>query len=78
MLETITPLLTFLEPAFWDTDLRLISDDERNTFYDIIKDEEGNESGSCAKIFLPKDEVYIVSDLRYMTDHHDVNKMRMV
>ena len=55
-----------------DTNPRLISDDERNTLYDIIQD-KGNESGYRAKIILLKDEGYTVPEIRRMTNHHDVN-----
>ena len=55
-----------------DTYLRLITDDERNTLYDMMQDED-NESGYHAKIILLKDEGYTVPEIRRTTNHHDVN-----
>ena len=56
-----------------DTNLRLISDDERNTLYDMMQDADDGESGYPAKIILPKDEGYTVPEIRVATNHHDVN-----
>ena len=55
-----------------DTNLRLISDDERNTLYDMMQ-EGDNESGYRAKIILLKDEGYTVPEIRRTTNRHDVN-----
>jgi transposase len=55
-----------------DTNLRLISDDERNTLYGMMQADDG-ESGYRAKIILLKDEGYTVPEIRKATNHHDVN-----
>jgi transposase len=56
-----------------DTFLRLINDDERNTLYEMIQDEDDNESSYRAKIILLKDEGYTVPEIRKAINHHDVN-----
>ena len=56
-----------------DTNLRLISDDERNTLYGMMQDAGDGESGYRAKIILLKDEGYTVPEIRVATNHHDVN-----
>lgn len=56
-----------------DTNLRLISDDERNRLYDMMQYEDEDESGYRAKIILLKDEGYTVPEIRMATNHHDVN-----
>ena len=55
-----------------DTFLRLITDDERNTLYDMMQWED-SESGYRAKIILLKDEGHAVPEIRMATNHHDVN-----
>jgi transposase len=55
-----------------DTFPRLITDDERNTLYDMIQWED-NESGYRARIILLKDEGYTVPEIRMATNHHDIN-----
>ena len=55
-----------------DTFLRLITDDERNTLYDMMQLED-NESGYRAKIILLKDEGHTVPEIRMATNHHDIN-----
>ncbi len=55
-----------------DTFLRLITDDERNTLYDMMQ-EVDSESGYRAKIILLKDDGYTVPEIRRITGHHDVN-----
>jgi hypothetical protein len=47
-----------------NTFLRLINDDERNTLYEMIQDEDDNESSYRAKIILLKDEGYTVPEIR--------------
>jgi transposase len=56
-----------------DTNLRLISDDERNALYGMMQDADDGESGYRAKIILLKDEGYAVPEIRRATNHHDVN-----
>ena len=56
-----------------DTNLRLISGDERNTLHDMMQDADDGESGYRAKIILLKDEGYTVPEIRVATNHHDVN-----
>src|SRR4051812_3491811 len=56
-----------------DTSLRLISDDERNTLYDMMQDADDGESGYRAKIILLKDEGYTVPEIRVAINHHDAN-----
>ena len=56
-----------------DTNLRLISDDERNTLYGMMQDADDGESGYRAKIILLKDEGYTVPEIRKATNHHDGN-----
>ena len=56
-----------------DTNLRLISDDERNTLYDMMQGADDGESGYRAKIILLKDGGYTVPEIRAATNHHDVN-----
>jgi transposase len=57
-----------------DTNLRLISDDERNTLYGMMQeDADDGESGYRAKIILLKDEGYTVPEIRVATNHHDTN-----
>ena len=56
-----------------DTNLRLISDDERNTLYGMMQDADDGESGYRAKIILLKDEGYAVPEIRKATNHHDSN-----
>ena len=56
-----------------DTNLRLISDDERNALYDMMQDADCGESGYRARIILLKDEGYTVPEIRVATNHHDVN-----
>ena len=55
-----------------DTFLRSITDDQRNILYDMI---EWDDEESCyqAKIILLKNEGNTVSEIRKMTNHHDVN-----
>ena len=55
-----------------DTFLRLITDDERNTSYDMMQ-EVDSESGYRAKIILLKDDGHAVPEMRRITGHHDVN-----
>lgn len=55
-----------------DTFLRLITDDERNTLYDMMQ-EVDSESGYRAKIILLKDDGHAVPEIRRITGHHDVN-----
>ena len=57
-----------------DTNLRLISDDERNALYGMMQDaDDDGECGYRAKIILLKDEGYAVPEIRVATNHHDVN-----
>jgi transposase len=56
-----------------DTNLRLISGDERNALYGVMQDADDGESGYRAKIILFKDEGYTVPEIRVATNHHDVN-----
>ena len=57
-----------------NTFLRLINDDERNTLYEMIQDEDDKESSYRAKIILLKDEGYTVPEIRKaINNHHDVN-----
>ncbi len=55
-----------------DINLRLLSDYERNTLYEMMQ-EEYNEFGYRVKIILLKDERYSVPEIRRMTNHHDIN-----
>jgi len=55
-----------------DTFLRVITDDERNTLYDMMQ-EEDNESGYRVRIILLKDGGFAVPEIRRITGHHDVN-----
>ncbi len=55
-----------------DTFLRVITDDERNTLYDMMQ-EEDNESGYRVRIILLKDDGFAVPEIRRITGHHDVN-----
>ncbi len=50
-----------------DTHLRLLSDDERNILYDMMQDENDNESSFRAKIILLKDEGHTVPEIRKTT-----------
>jgi hypothetical protein len=45
-----------------DTFLRVITDDERNTLYNMMQKED-NESGYRAKMILLKDEGYAVPEI---------------
>jgi len=57
-----------------DANLRLISDDERNALYGMMRDaDDGGESGYRARIIPLKDEGYTVPEIRVATNHHDVN-----
>jgi len=56
-----------------DTNLRPITDVERNRLYDMMQYEDDNESGYRAKIILLKDEGYTVPEIRMAINHHDVN-----
>jgi transposase len=55
-----------------DTFLRLITNDERNTLYDMMQWED-NESGYRARIILLKDQGYTVPEIRMATNHHDIS-----
>lgn len=55
-----------------DTNLRLITDVERNRLYDMMQYED-DESEYRAKIILLKDNGYTVPEIRRSTNHHDVN-----
>lgn len=55
-----------------DTFLRSISDDERNTLYDMMESDD-RESGYRAKIILLRDKGYTVPEIRRATNHHDIN-----
>jgi hypothetical protein len=46
------------------TRLRLISDYERNTLYEMMQQEEDRESGYRARIILLKDEGYPIPEIR--------------
>jgi hypothetical protein len=51
-----------------DTNLRSITDIERNRLYDMMQYEEDNGSGYRAKIILLKDEGYTVPEIRRATN----------
>ena len=54
------------------TNLKLITNVERNRLYDMMQYED-DESGYRAKIILLKDKGYTVPEIRRYTNHHDVN-----
>jgi hypothetical protein len=57
------------------TRLRLLSDYERNTLYEMMQQEEDRESGYRAKIILLRDKGYTVPEIRrrITNHHHDIN-----
>ena len=60
-----------------NANLRLISDDERNKLYNIIQDQL-NELHTSTKIYLLKDEGYIVPEIRRMSNNHDIDMRKWV
>ncbi len=55
----------------WDTYLRILTDNEKNMLYQLMVDDDDEESRYRAKIILLKDSEYAVPEIRRVTNHHD-------
>lgn len=54
-----------------DTYLRILTDNEKNMLYQLMVDDDDEESVYRAKIILLKDSGYTVPEIRRATNHHD-------
>ncbi len=70
-----TYILLLLSIIIRNTFLRILTDDEKNILHLILEDKE---PGYRAKIILLKNEGYTVPQIRKMTNHHDLNIIKLI